>query len=728
MRMSRLRSVLFSLAIALTALRVAAQTNESAKPQNGLSKLQMIDGKRHWIVRSTKFPSPKSTAPTVQELFVPFFMAADGFSPVLWIQNKRFDTAITVRPSAILPDGTEVALKSVKVGAHDISIVDLNSELGSTGGLRMGALSLRYDFPDSGAISAFVRNSNQAEQLFVNSHSRERDQFSGTTLDAILWSPGRETTGLVSILNASSTQRKVMVSLLDGSSKNISELSIKPRTFFVLKLDSLIDHLPPSGAGLRIIADGQPGDIIAEGAVLNKQIGFARRVQFVDTSVHFHQNTLRTDFLLLGTQSASYGFPQVAFRSIVVVRNVGTAVARVTPVLSHGSDATDVPVVLPDLVVGSLQTIALDLGAAQARGLISSDFHFGSLELRANTPFLAELFTHDESGGYEIGPNLVQHPGRGNSSIWKIDGAFRTTIAIRNLAKTSDTATVTFYNGSQAGFAQAIEIPAGGLKRIDVNGLSALPADAQGNLFTGTSGVVAVHGAHGSNSSLLVDRLVYSPNQADYVGFPASPCDDVLDAFIDLSELNNSGNDAFNSTYSESWSDGSQTQAAVAPSSISNPSLATASGTEVIFNTSSLAPGNIQEVEIDFFEEEIDSACDVITLEFVLFIQFELATTKSQTNFMTPGTNQQVAPDGTVECFVNPYCTAATSPPACNPNFVLQSPVFAGAPGTTCRSFYITTWLAQRFAGDTFWNCFPLLPGQNATGVSDSTLGVCTKQ
>jgi|SRR5450432_2081825 len=79
MRMSRLRSVLFSLAIALTALRVAAQTNESAKPQNGLSKLQMIDGKRHWIVRSTKFPSPKSTAPTVQELFVPFFMAADGF-------------------------------------------------------------------------------------------------------------------------------------------------------------------------------------------------------------------------------------------------------------------------------------------------------------------------------------------------------------------------------------------------------------------------------------------------------------------------------------------------------------------------------------------------------------------------------------------------------------------------------------------------------------------------
>jgi hypothetical protein len=726
----RLPSIVFSLAIALSSLQgVAAQNKESSKPNNNLSTLQTVNGKRHWIVRSSKFPSPKTMVAAKQELFVPFFIASDGFSPVLWIQNKRIDAAITVRPSVLLPDGGEIALSPVKVGAHDVSIVNLSTEFAKRGGIyKIGALSLRYDFPDPGAISAFVRNSNQAERLFVNSHSKERDQFLGTTLDAILWSPGKDTTGLISILNASATPRKAAVAFLKADSKNIAELSIQPRTLVVLKLDSMLNHLPQSGAGLQIIADGEPGDIIAEGAVFNKRIGYSRRVQFIDTSVHFHKNTLRSDFLLLGSQPAYSGFPQIEFQSVVVIRNIGTTPTRVTPILSYGGEASAEPVVLPDVLVGGLQTIAFDFTEASNRGLIPHDFHFGSLELRGDAPFLAELFTHDAGGGYEIGPNLDQHPGRGNSSIWKIDGAFQTSISVRNLANIPDTATITFYNGSGAGFTQVAEIPAGGLKRIDVKSLSALPPDAQGNLFTGTSGTVAVHGAHGSKSSLLVDRLVYSPDQADYVGFPASPCDDVLDAFIDLSELNDSGNDAFESVYSESWTDGSQTQTAVAPASISNASLATASGTEVIFSTSSLAPGDIQEVEIDYFEEEIDSACDVITLEFILFIQFELATTKSQTDFTSPGTNERIAPDGTVECFVNPYCTSATSPPACNPNFVLQAPVFAGAPGTTCRNFYITTWLAQRSAGETLWSCFPLLPGQNATGTSDSTLGVCTKQ
>jgi hypothetical protein len=103
-------------------------------------------------------------------------------------------------------------------------------------------------------------------------------------------------------------------------------------------------------------------------------------------------------------------------------------------------------------------------------------------------------------------------------------------------------------------------------------------------------------------------------------------------------------------------------------------------------------------------------------------IDIELAYTKSKWN----NTYSSVLGGG-VQCFVSQWCTVASQPPACNPSYVIQEPTYPGQNNVSCWPYYNTNWLAWRIGGGA-WNCFPLLPGQNAVGTTDSSVASCTQQ
>lgn len=102
------------------------------------------------------------------------------------------------------------------------------------------------------------------------------------------------------------------------------------------------------------------------------------------------------------------------------------------------------------------------------------------------------------------------------------------------------------------------------------------------------------------------------------------------------------------------------------------------------------------------------------------------AFTKSATDFNDPLTNTHQA-DGAAYCALKPWCTAATSPPACNPNHVYERPRIFGIT-VNCYPYYTSRWLAVKYAGSSVWDCYPVIPGENATGTTDSSLGSCSKQ
>lgn len=105
-------------------------------------------------------------------------------------------------------------------------------------------------------------------------------------------------------------------------------------------------------------------------------------------------------------------------------------------------------------------------------------------------------------------------------------------------------------------------------------------------------------------------------------------------------------------------------------------------------------------------------------------VDIDLAYTKSKWNNTYTTTF-----GGGVRCFVSSWCTAATTPPTCDPQSVEQRPLITGQQAS-CWRYYNTDWLTIRFKIGGVWGsrtCFPLIPDQNAIGTDDSSVSACTK-
>jgi len=125
---------------------------------------------------------------------------------------------------------------------------------------------------------------------------------------------------------------------------------------------------------------------------------------------------------------------------------------------------------------------------------------------------------------------------------------------------------------------------------------------------------------------------------------------------------------------------------------------------------------------------EASSACWAITTtaSFGFPIEIDLAYSKSKwTGTFSNGVL------GKVRCYETSWCTPETTPPTCNPSFSDQEPLIPGMQAS-CWHYYSTTWLIWRIKAPNGvwvpWECEALIPGNNAFGTEDSSLGSCTKK
>lgn len=120
--------------------------------------------------------------------------------------------------------------------------------------------------------------------------------------------------------------------------------------------------------------------------------------------------------------------------------------------------------------------------------------------------------------------------------------------------------------------------------------------------------------------------------------------------------------------------------------------------------------------------ETVDACFTATYASFSWPVDYELAYTKSKWNGFT-----QLVGEGDKKCFVDSWCTPATTPPTCNPSWVIQNPLIPGLEAS-CWQYYYTDWVAVRIRiVDATWRCFPLILSQNARGTIDSSLKACTK-
>lgn len=121
------------------------------------------------------------------------------------------------------------------------------------------------------------------------------------------------------------------------------------------------------------------------------------------------------------------------------------------------------------------------------------------------------------------------------------------------------------------------------------------------------------------------------------------------------------------------------------------------------------------------FDGEGQVICSVFgelyNLPFNLKIEF--ARTKTATNWALAD-----SPGSPAICPQQNWCTAATTPPLCPVSVVQQQPLLPGTEAS-CSDYYNSYYLAERI--NNTWTCYPLAPGQNAYGTSESSQAACTQ-
>jgi hypothetical protein len=484
--------------------------------------------------------APKTDRP--QELVAPFFLAGSDYKAEIAIQNLRIDVPVTVRPS-LLVGGSEVRLDPVTLSPKQKSHIDINAALASRGlKVSVGAVAVRYDFRVTGAIAATVQSEDENHHITLTALANGREEFMGTRLDAVVWAPRGINDGFVAIANGALEPRRVHVTyMFERQMKAIEHFDIAPRSVYVLNLESVLARSHSAGVGICLAFAGAPGDVQAEGAIIDRQRGFAKRVHFVDSTLHYNNASLRANFMLLGAQPSDSGFPAwIFFRSVGVVRNLSpTQSVEVTPVIKYtrSTPAASVRTIrLNNLILGPLESRIIDFSQAQGSGLIPREVHEAFVELNARARpgeatlaqephIVAELTSYDDQTlAYVVGPSFTAHPARGTTTEWRTDGSFDTVISIENIARDDDDVSITLISDSGMEYRRQLHMAPGALTRVSLKQWEAEGiADVNGRQIPDASGVVVIEGAHGTQSGLVFERLIHDDDSAYYVG-PGS-CD-----------------------------------------------------------------------------------------------------------------------------------------------------------------------------------------------------------
>ena len=460
--------------------------------------------------------------PFNQEMFGMYFLRGRGFTSKLIIHNQRIDTPITVTPVLLVDKGREITLDQITVAANRSLTVDINQALNvrREKNVKSGGLVLRYSFYETGAIDATVIINHPRDKLSLMSPVMAQAEYMSNAQEGVFWIPDKQTGAFIAVQNTSSQPRLVRPTLfVSGRQIRLSKITLAPRETTFIDLKSSLSNITDNAAGaIRLVNDGNPGDVMAEGGLVNHTTGFSKRISFMDPSLHFYDNTLRANFLFLGEPPVELGFPsRVSFRAACALHNTSAVRVKVRPVVKYLDGSALRQVRLPDITLKSRRVALIDLFEAQRNGAIPEDFRTGTLELNIDGPdgsVIAELTNLDVGGGYVLGSSFSGHPSRGvGGTFWRIDGDWQSIITLTNAATTEDDISVElFYEGGSYRLPM-ITVAGGGIAFINLKELQnrGMP-DAQGNLLpvTATSGSFCVKGSNELHSAISMERLIFN--------------------------------------------------------------------------------------------------------------------------------------------------------------------------------------------------------------------------
>lgn len=222
-------------------------------------------------------PSPvPQVDPINQELFGAYFLNGNGLSKLI-VRNQRIDVPVAVTPVMLVDKGREIQLDPVSLNPNRSLTIDLSQALEdkSAKDIKFGGLVLRYAFPDTGPLDATVTINHSKDKLSLMSPIMGRAEFMSSIQEGVFWLPDKQTEAFVALQNTSSKSRRVTPTLfVAGRPVPLAKITLAPRETSLLNLNNhLAGRVGNLAVAIRLVNDGNPGDIMAEGGLINHKKG-----------------------------------------------------------------------------------------------------------------------------------------------------------------------------------------------------------------------------------------------------------------------------------------------------------------------------------------------------------------------------------------------------------------------------------------------------------------------
>jgi hypothetical protein len=270
-------------------------------------------------------------------------------------------------------------------------------------------------------------------------------------LRAVAWRYSSHTDAYIAVQNTSTTQLSVSTSVVtQGREREIREAHLNPGEFDAAKLpstDELGDADQARPAGVVVRHDGDPGAVVAQGWLLDDEIGFSAPFGFRGgmgqmSSKNPVDHIFRAG-VMIGNADPSMGFPAgVVFSPRLALWNPSAEPVVAKPLFSYTQNSRVRTATLPQISLPAAGSVLLNLRDYQLRGLIPADVAQGNIRLdysAAHEGLLADLVSVDQSGSF-VSP--VPLTCAGNRSMhmvfWRTDGAWESMLTLHNVATTSN--------------------------------------------------------------------------------------------------------------------------------------------------------------------------------------------------------------------------------------------------------------------------------------------------
>ncbi len=447
----------------------------------------------------------------------------------IYIRNTVETDVISVTPVLYLSNGASYTLPDVRVGAADIAIIDINSELQKQGVVGWATLSgyveLRYSWPWD-PFCATIRNLDTAHSLILNyglqstlpAPLETRRTSSATSMSAIegmWWKQESDVNGFVAVANLSSQPAQATIEVTDADNNLVAAhtATVSPHGMKLVDLPELRTTSSTQG-GIRVTSPLATDKLVVNGGLEDQAVGYSATIPFVrapDATADAVQASMSELGLMTGPADPMMLFPAgTTFTPYSVLRNVSTDPITVSPTLWWMQGSAPQSASLPAIKLLPYQTYSLDAKAGLAQ-LGSKDFN-GSFNLVLDSTakpgsLLMAAGSVDQTNTYvfEVTPRGIGESGAKSIQYWNTANGDDTMVTLWNPAdEAQDLILTLFFSGGH--YALPLHLEPRVTRMFNVSDIihTQLP-DAEGNIIPASAqaGSAKLSGSKAENEHIL---------------------------------------------------------------------------------------------------------------------------------------------------------------------------------------------------------------------------------